>query len=195
MGGGTISIEGVGFAEIPSDNLVRFEVDNANIDGYAVGDILSGPPLLESDEGESSTSAGVLVYTVPGIEELTGRPLDTFTSAFDGSIVLSLQISVLNTDTDEVMECTHGHTCDVKFRYDYTPQLHDIIPNNAWAGAEVVLMMDPAFTRYQITAEEGPYESIKVGHAHTNYEGLMESTYRGHNLQPNRYPIYLGSET
>jgi len=35
LGGASISIDGVGFAEMPSDNLINFKIEDSDFDGFS----------------------------------------------------------------------------------------------------------------------------------------------------------------
>ena len=149
----------------------------------------------ESDNGDSNTLGGTIAYTIPGVQELTGETIDHFESLFDGDIQFRMQVSVENNDNGNMLECTSSTACDIVYRYLYTPQLFDVIPNHAWAGAKVNFMINPAAARNQIEADDPPYEYIKVGNEKVDYTGLMETTYRTGHYRVSPYPAYLGAET
>ena len=125
-----IYIAGSGMDEQAFLNTVLFEsVDTPDVD-------LAGPAADADDQIQSSTSVGLLAYTLPSLIDLFGASsMDSFNQHFIGNNEnesIGFTLKVENSADSETVECLDASKCGVQYRFRYTPLLFDVSPSNVY---------------------------------------------------------------
>lgn len=134
-GGADAMIFGSGFADQPSDNMVRLATSALTSNPTT----FQCPPLTILDEFHSKTSHGRLYQRLPSASDLTGGtvPMDAF-KAWDGfSATLSVDSGA------EVLTCGTASACKVSYKWSHTPLWYYLSSPVMYSGKDVSLYLDP----------------------------------------------------
>lgn len=139
--------------------------------------------LADNDAFMSSTAKGLLAIRAPSL--LTA--LNAQWSDFDGSgelpsgqdgdtIVLRAEVAT-STDT---LQCGSDSKCELKYKRDYTPILHDVVPNQVYEGMRVDWWFDIMDVHDDaITPDDFfPMQELSIDRFNTHWEGMVDHQTR-----------------
>jgi hypothetical protein len=170
MGGAELAVDGSHMHEDPLANVIKFHSDWPADDSVFVG-----PAPSSDDEFNSATQAGILAWTVPSAEELTGGPL------WGGNLPdRPFTLSVLNVLDDHEMVTVSGSQNTFEYRREKTPLLYDMVPNQCYAGQKIQWMVDPKSAQYDghVQSGERPVQELSLGGEHTDWADTVPTNYR-----------------
>ena len=88
------------------------------------------------DHYNSDTDSGKLGFTAPSVMELFNADISDFNGAVSGGLPngwggdsVQLFTYAKNAATDASIYCANEMDCMLKYRREYTPIIHDIVPN------------------------------------------------------------------
>ena len=170
MGGAELAVDGSHMHEAVGANVIKFHSDWPADDSVFVG-----PPPSGGDEFNSSPDTGILAWTVPAAEDLTGA------SFWGGSLPdRPFTLSVLNVLDDLEMVTVSGNQNTFEYRREKTPLLFDMVPNQCYAGQKIQYMIDPKSAQWDGHVESGerPVQELSLGGVHTDWADTVPTNYR-----------------
>ena len=142
-GGMEIFIDGSGMDEQPHLNTVLFNSTSQNHE-------IAGTKQDIDDEIQSSTTMGLLAYTLPSLPDLYGGvPMSNFNQHFIGNNNnegINYDLKIQNTADSTIVECSNPSLCRVNYRLRYTPLLQDVVPSNVFWDQQITLLVNPMAT-------------------------------------------------
>lgn len=93
----------------------------------------------------SAPANGKLAVTSPSLLNIFGATWSDFNgnSALEsGHDSFTAEVQVTNSDYDEPLECSSSTKCKFKYARNYTPILHDAVPNQVYAGQRMDFWFD-----------------------------------------------------
>ena len=144
---------------------------------------------LDNDSFKTSTATGWLATRAPSL--LTA--LNAQWSDFDGSGALpsgqdsdaiTLRLEILTAD--QTLKCGTASKCRLSYKRDYTPILHDVVPNQVYAGQRVDWWFDVMDVHgSSITPDDFfPAQELSIGRHNTNWENMVN-----HQTRLNKYDL------
>jgi len=89
---------------------------------------------------------GRLAYTVPSVAQLAGS-IDKVSNHYiaNNDAALKFEVRVANTVEATESSCPLGSEskCYVHYNLEYTPLVHDVIPNQLYWDQEIDIMVNP----------------------------------------------------
>jgi hypothetical protein len=68
--------------------------------------------------------------------------------------------------------------CRIRYHEEYTPMLHDTIPNQLTYGMTINFILNPNRCHNAVGTGQDPFYYLKIGDTLTDWEGLIDSGTR-----------------
>ena len=121
-----------------------------------------------------------LIYTAPDISTLfNGTPMSTFESLNEVQMHLEVRVP----ETGVVLACQRADRCRVRYRWDYTPVIHHMVPAIVYPGMQVSVGLD-ANKAPNYKADNQMMVDIRIDGTSLDFEGWYdkESTLSQHEV-------------
>ena len=135
---------------------------------------------IVDDQIQSATVLGRLAYTMPSVEDATGRTYDALSTFYiaNSDSNLRFRVSVANTAeaTDSVCSESNLDKCEVAYNWLYTPYLHDVSPNQVYWDQDINIMVNSMKVHdSSVTpSDHDPVVFIKMSGTRTDSEGYLD---------------------
>jgi len=93
-----------------------------------------------------------------------------------------------------VIPCTNGNACDLRYYFTYTPTLYDTIPSQVYQDQRVSFMLNPMETKYALNDDMEPVQSIRIGGANVDWEGIIDASTETTHSTVDAYSAYIGDQ-
>jgi hypothetical protein len=87
----------------------------------------------------SAPGGNRLVYTAPPVNSLFNLPLEVF----EGHDEVNMFLEVTDKATDERHSCSQGRKCRVRYAWDHTPIIHNMVPAIVYPGMTASVRVEP----------------------------------------------------
>ena len=146
----------------------------------------------------SAPKHGILATHTPSLMTV----LDADWKDFDGRSDLSITgydaiyvtTQIIRLDNFITLGCESSASCRIRYKRDWTPVLHDVVPNVVYAGQRVDFWFDVRDVHStDITpADYFPIEDLRIGNKNCDWNGLMDYQTRLKKYQLGKLPAYVG---